>query len=103
MPEDQVKINKQSSEFEGSVCCHDGDHYPYGTSLRFEANLIEELGIESLAVGDIVEVRGYAFVDSKSEYSNMSHSDKNIGIQMTSLKVVRDESDHAEQLYGPDK
>lgn len=102
MPEDQVKIKKQSHESDGMVCCSDGEHYPYGTSLSFDKELIEELGIENLAVGDIVEVRGFAFVDRKSEHSSTEHSDKNIGLQFTTVKVKREESDRAEQLYGPD-
>ena len=101
MPEDQAKIKKQSYESEGMVCCSDGEHYPYGTNLRFSDEMIEELGIENLAVGDIVEVRGFAFVDHKSEHSNTAYSEKSIGLQLTTVKVRREESDRAEQLYGP--
>jgi len=102
MPEDQVKIKKQSSESDGMVCCSDGDHYPWGTSLRFESEMIEELGAENLAVGDVVEVRGFAFVDSKSEHSNTENSEKTVSIQMTSVKLRRETEDRAVQLYGPD-
>lgn len=101
MPDDQVKIKKQSYESDGMVCCSDGDHYPYGTSLRFDKDMIEELGIDSLAVGDVVEIRAFAFVDSKSEHSNTEYSDKTVGLQLTSIKVKREEGDRAEQLYGP--
>ena len=101
MPEDQVKIKKQSHESDGMVCCSDGEHYPYGTSLSFDNDLIEELGIENLAIGDIVEVRGFAFVERKSEYSTADHSDKSIGIQLTTIKLQRETGDRIEQLYGP--
>jgi len=101
MPEDQVKIKKQSHEYDGMVCCSDGEHYPYGTSLSFDNDLIEELGIENLAVGDIVEVRGFAFVERKSEHSTAEHSDKSIGIQLTTIKLQRETGDRIEQLYGP--
>jgi len=100
MSEDQVKINKESSGSD-AVCCSDGNHYPWGTSLRFESELIEQLGIESLAVGDIVEIRAFAFVDSKSEHSNTENSEKTIGLQLTTVKLRREEGDRAEQLYGP--
>ena len=63
--------------------------------------MIKELGIDNLAVGDIVEVRGYAFVERKSEYSTTEMSDKTIGLQMTTIKVQRETGDRAEQLYGP--
>ena len=101
MPEDQVKIKKQSHESDGMVWCSDGDHYPYGTSLSFDKDMIDQLGAENLAVGDIVEIRGFAFVDRKSEHSSTEHSDKNIGIQFTSIKLQRETGDRAEQLYGP--
>lgn len=102
MPEDQTKIKKQSNESDGMVGRSDGSHYPYGTSLRFDGELLKELGAENLAVGDIVEVRGFAFVDSKSEHSNIEDSDKNVSIQFTTLKLERETGDRAEQLYGPE-
>lgn len=101
MPDDQVKIKKEQSASDGMVCCSDGDHYPYGTSLSFDNDLIESLGIDNLAIGDIVEVRGFAFVERKSEYSTADHSDKSLGIQMTSIKLQRETGDVVEQMYGP--
>lgn len=101
MPEDQVKIKKQSHESDGMVCCSDNEYYPYGTSLNFDNDMIEELGVDNLAVGDIVEVRGYAFVERKSEHSDADGSNKNVGIQFTSLKLQRETGDRIEQLYGP--
>lgn len=101
MAEDQVKIKKQSDAADGLVCCSDGEHYPYGTSLHFEDELIDELGAQNLAVGDVVEVRAFAFVDRKSINDSTGHSSKSIGLQLTSVKLKREESDRAEQLYGP--
>ena len=101
MPEDQVKIKKQSHESDGMVCCSDGSHYPWGTSLSFDDGLIEELGAENLAVGDIVEVRGFAFVERKSEHSDTDSSSKSISLQLTTIKVKRETDDRAVQLYGP--
>lgn len=101
MPEDQVKIKKQSHESDGMVCCSDGEHYPYGTSLSFDDEMIEEIGIDNLAVGDIVEVRGYAFVERKSEHSDTDRSHKSVGVQFTTIKLQRETGDRVEQLYGP--
>lgn len=100
MPEDQVKIKKQSEMSEGMVCCSSGDHYPYGTGLSFDNEMLEELGVDGLAVGDVVEVRGYAFVDSKSEHSSKDHQSKSLRIQMTSIKLSREQDDRVKQLYG---
>ena len=99
MPEDQVKIKKESSSM-GVTCCSDGDYYPYGTSINLEDDLVDDLNAGNLAVGDVVEVRGYAFVDSKSESSNKESTNKSIRLQLTSLKVDRETDDAVAQLYG---
>jgi hypothetical protein len=99
MPEDQVKIKKESSSH-GVACCSDGEYYPYGTGLSIENDLVDELNADNLAVGDVVEVRGFAFVDSKSEHSNKEGSEKTLRLQMTSMKVTRENDDRIKQLYG---
>ena len=100
MPEDQIKIKKESSGSNGLTCCSDGSHYPYGTGLSIDNDLVDELNAGNLAVGDVVEIRGYAFVDSKSEHSNSEGSEKSIRLQMTSMKVDRETDDRVKQLYG---
>lgn len=82
------------------TCCSDDAYYPYGTSLNIDDDLVDELDAGNLAVGDVVEIRGYAFVDSKSEYSNKEGSDKSIRLQMTSMKIDRENDDRVKQLYG---
>jgi hypothetical protein len=97
MPEDMVRIEKQpGSELLGTR----GGGYPHGTRLSLDKELIDKLGLDSLELNDLVEVRGLAFVDRKSEHKTQDHSDKNIGIQLTDIKVKRKESDRVEQLYG---
>ena len=100
MSEDQVKIKKESSSMDGLTCCSDGSHYPYGTGISIDNELVDELNAGNLAVGDVVEVRGYAFVDSKSEHSNSEGSEKSIRLQLTSLKLDRENDDRIKQLYG---
>ena len=99
MPEDQVKISKDSIA-DNAVRASDGGSYPWGTGLHFDDELIDELGVEGLGVGDVVEVRGFAFVESKSEHSSKDHSSKSISLQMTSIKLRRETDDRAVQLYG---
>lgn len=101
MPQDQVKIKKESSDHNTSHLGSDGSHYPFGTQLRFEDEMIEELEAGNLAVGDIVEIRAFAFVDSKSEHIDTDSSSKHLSIQLTTIKLRREDSDRAEQLYGP--
>lgn len=95
-----VKVEKESFS-DGMTTASDGRHFPFGTSLRFENDMIEELDIGALAVGDIVEVRGFAFVERKSEHEDEDGSEKSLGLQMTFIKVKRETDDRAEQLYGP--
>jgi hypothetical protein len=99
MPEDQVKIKKESSSM-GVTCCSDDNHYPYGTSINFDDDLVDELGVDNLAVGDVVEIRGYAFVDSKSEHSDSESTNKSVRLQLTSLKVSRENDDIVKRMYG---
>lgn len=99
MPEDQVKIKKESSS-NNVGCCSDSNYYPYGTSISLEDDLVDELNVSNLAVGDVVEIRGYAFVDSKSERSDKESFSKTIRLQMTSMKVERENDDVIKQLYG---
>lgn len=100
MPEDQVKIKKQSESSLGATCCSDGDYYPYGTSLTFDDEMVDEIDAGNLEVGDVVEIRGYAFVDSKSEHASKEHTSKSVRLQMTSIKVDRETDDAITQLYG---
>ena len=82
------------------VCCYDDNYYPYGTSLSFDDDMVDDLGAENLARGDVVEIRGYAFVDSKSSHETSDGAHKSIRLQLTSLKLERENDDHAKQLYG---
>ena len=99
MPENQVKIKKMDDSSD-SVVSSDGDYYPYGTSLSVEDEMIDELKAESFVVGDLIEVRGYAFVDSTSMHMSKEHKSKSLRLQLTSLKLTLDKNDRAESLYG---
>jgi len=101
MPEDQVKIKKEASSM-GVTCCSDENYYPYGTALSFDDELVEELGVGNLARGDVVEVRGYAFVNSISSRDDEDGSHKSIRLQMTSMKIARETDDVAKRIYGDD-
>ncbi len=97
---DLIKIEK-TTDGESAVCCSNGDYYPYGTSMSFEDDMVDKLGLDAVAVGDLVEFRGFAFVDRRSEHSSTEHTSKSVGIQMTALSVRRKpDDDHAKQLYG---
>ena len=98
MPEDMVEIKRKSGTRD-EVCCLD-DGFPWGTSISLDSGLVEELGVEALSVDDVVEIRGFAVVKHKSEQQDKSGVEKSMSLQITQLKVKREESDKATQLYG---
>ena len=98
--EKTVKIKKMSESSTGMTRCSDSDYYPYGTSLSIDDELVDELELGNLAVGDVIEIKGYAFVDSKSESSDKDGSNKHVRLQFTALEVEREDDDVIAKLYG---
>jgi len=101
MPKDKdlVKIKKESSSH--NISMHsDGAYYPYGTSISVEDDMLDELDLNNLSVGDVVEVKGFAFVDSKDERKSKKSSRKEIRLQFTSIKIHLEEDDAVIQMYG---
>lgn len=100
MTDKMIKIKKETG---GHMldCCSDGQYYPYGTSIRVEDEMVEDLGITELIVEDVVEIRGFGFIDSKHENSNAGGSEsKSISIQITDLKIKRKaDDDVVKKLY----
>lgn len=101
MPEDLIEIKKNKSE-STALCCPDNEEYPYGTSLNFEDEMVDALGISALAINDIVEIRGFAYVQSKSEFNSDDHSSKSASLQLTALKLVPTNDTRVKKLYGDD-
>ncbi len=99
MADHQVRIKKESSSHNTTIGS-DGGNYPFGTSINIEDDLVTELNADNLAVGDVVEVRGFAFVDSKYEHSDKESTSKSIRLQITSLKIERETDDAIKTLYG---
>lgn len=91
---------KKTAKPRNDVFSSDDDSFPFGTRLHLEDGLVEALGIEALSPGDIVEVKGFAVVKSKSEHSDTEGSTKDMSLQMTFIKVKREDDDRVEQLYG---
>lgn len=87
------------------VCC-DGPikehkNYPYGTSLEFESELAEALGVDDFSAGDLVEVRAFAFVKRKSEESEgEGDTEKDLRLQLTDITLTKTSSDRIKTLYG---
>ena len=82
------------------VTASSDSHYPWGTSISLETEMVDSLGVSALSVGDVVEVRAFAVVERKSEHEDGDGVDKSMCIQLTQLKVNRTNSDAADELYG---
>lgn len=101
MHDNQVKIKKEKGDVDVAQMS-DENYYPYGTSLSIDDELVDELKADSFAAGDIVEIKAYAFIESKSETSSNEHSSKTVRLQLTSMSLEReaDNDGRAKRMYG---
>ncbi len=87
------------------VCCggpiKEYKNYPYGTSLEFDGELAEALGVDGFSAGDLVEVRAFAFVKRKSEESEGEGDiEKDLRLQLTNISLTKTAPDRIKTLYG---
>lgn len=99
MSDGLIEIKKESSE-STALCCPDDEHYPYGTSLDFSDEMVDMLGVGALDIGQVVEVRGLAYVKSKSEHSSKDDSHKSVTLQMTAINTSVNENSRVDKMYG---
>ena len=98
-----ISIDKETGGSETSI--DSGSHYPYGTSITLNDDMVDEFGVGNLKVGDEVTVTGVAIVTSKSEHSNESEGSssesKSVSFQLTEAIIDKKalKQDHAAQLY----
>lgn len=85
MPDGMVEIEKKRY---GEALCSPESEYPYGTQLDFEGDLIDQLGLGGMEVGQIVHLVAVATVKSKSEHSNEEGSNRQMCLQITHLSAV---------------
>lgn len=75
--------------------------YPMGTRLQFEGDLAKALGVDNLRAGDIIEVRGIAFVEERSEESDGAGTiEKELCLQLTDVNL-RKQVSAVELMYPP--
>lgn len=94
------KITKEKSP--GSTMVGEGSegHYPYGTSLNFEDDLVTALGLDNMKPGDSATFTIEAFVEYKSEHSNEKESTTSVSLQLTSIYKAGDDPDLTKKMYG---
>ncbi len=99
MTSELIKIEKSMDDCCGTLVTQ--SHYPWGTSLTFENGMVDKLGIGALQPGDVVEICGYAVVESIHQSASKDDSNKSVGLQLTDIKVTRRTGDdYIKQLYG---
>lgn len=101
MPIEMVKLEKENDS--NHIECCDGSHYPYGTQISFEDDLIRHLSLEDAEVGQVVELRAFAVIESKSEHKDENRESKNMSLQMTSIGVSKEKGDLATRMYPDDE
>lgn len=94
-----VKIAKESDS-PGEVVGSSETHYPYGTSLNFEDEMVEELGLARLEVGAPIKITGIAHISGTSEHEDENRANKSVSVQFTEMDVSVGDGDRAEKLYG---
>lgn len=93
-----VKIEKVS--YPHCTALSEESHYPYGTCLTLENEVVDKLDIGALKPGDIVEVKGYAVIESIRQSADSKNSDKSVSMQLTEISINREQADRAVQLYS---
>ena len=94
---DIPKVEHDESPYVGSE-----SHYPYGTSLSFEGDMVDQLGLSECQIGDEVMVYAKAKIISRSEREDENESDRRVEVQLTSIDISKsgDEKSRDDVLYG---
>lgn len=83
----------------------DEEDYPYGTRVHVDDDLVSDLGLEGMEVGDEVEIVAFGKVESRHESASTSDEHKSVSIQMTQLGIRRKRANSEEagnKLYPED-
>lgn len=80
-----------------------GTMYPYGTCIKLEGELADAAGYKSFKVGDVVEIKAFAFVKEKSEEAKGGEVERELELQLTGIEITPAKSDRVKVLYGEGK
>lgn len=104
---EMVKISKKTDEEMSVGYDIDEPRYPYGTELCFRDELVDQLGIAGLKVGDKVRIQAVAEVVAKSESAHQRQGQeedrsKSMDLQLTDVAASPGEQapDRTSMLYG---
>ncbi len=97
-----VPIEKSSE-----MMCDGGMSYPYGTEMCMPPEVMEKMNMGGMASGDMVEIRGYAYVsEMEDRMTDDQKKEMRMRLQMVGVKVSRYENSmdvtqrHMNDMYG---
>lgn len=96
-----AKIKKEKTDGQ-TVISESQEHYPWGSSLSFENEMVDELGLNECDVDHKVAFSGVAFVESKSSSKVKDQGlSQSIRLQITDIKFKKNDSkDRSDTMYG---
>jgi hypothetical protein len=94
-----VEVKKELPD--GCSSITEEPHYPYGTQLRLENELLESLNLGTVAVGQEFMIRGIAVATSTSNYDDGEGVESCISLQFTMIEITPDNAtDRVDRMYG---
>jgi len=84
----EVEIKKKQDTHPGELCCSE-EYYPWGTSLEFEGDVLDGLGIfDNVAVDQEVQIIATAKVTRKNENTSSDQDGEEVRRSL-SLQLVK--------------
>lgn len=99
-----IDLKGKDIDSDSMEAASDRPAYPWGTELRFGNELIKELGLDGLTIGDKVQIVAVGTVESvHQEQMAGGDSEKRICIQLVEMEAQRraeSDAEKAAKLYS---
>lgn len=94
-----INLKRKGGDSESDLVAHE-ELYPYGFALHVNDDLIDELGLEGVQLGDELRIEGKVKVTSVSAHEESNGKSQHLTLQITDVGMRSDsQSDHAGVLY----
>jgi hypothetical protein len=95
-----IEIKKEKSE--ECTALSDDYRYPYGLQILIENDLLAQLKVQNLPLGEVVMIHAKAFVSSKSSHESGESQSVCMNFQLTEIEIQSPTvtKDRADTLYG---
>lgn len=98
-----VSLKRPKTEQEDCCCAPTENEYGWGTSIRFEGDIVKSLGLEGVAAGEKVNLQAVGFIQSVSLNDDSQNGRRmEVSIQLTDMSASKQQSgaQAADVLYG---